>query len=190
MARRITGLAKRSICAIPMRTASNFTGIARPKSGLGLPLAQWKCSRARSISTACALKQSLKAEISHLSRPHSGLRQPGIYHATHQYFLSNIAPAVSTRWPPPSHCGTRSILERAFTSLGKSQAVDTALLQRVSPLAWEHVGLTGDYLWTPISKWPRAASARSGLPEPDSAVLNVCKFPIFRVPEYSELSVR
>ena len=31
--------------------------------------------------------------------------------------------------------------------LGKSQAVDTALLQHVSPLGWEHVGLTGDYLW-------------------------------------------
>src|SRR5208337_2054184 len=47
-----------------MTTASNFTGIARPKSGRGLPMAQWKCSRARSISTVCSLKQSLKAETS------------------------------------------------------------------------------------------------------------------------------
>jgi hypothetical protein len=38
-------------------------------------------------------------------------------------------------------------LERAVILLGKSQAIDTALLQHVSPLGWEHVGLTGDYLW-------------------------------------------
>jgi len=38
-------------------------------------------------------------------------------------------------------------LERAVTLLGKSQTVDTGLLQHVSPLGWEHVGLTGDYLW-------------------------------------------
>jgi hypothetical protein len=35
-------------------------------------------------------------------------------------------------------------LERAVTLLGKSQAVDTGLLQHLSPLGWEHVGLTGD----------------------------------------------
>ena len=64
MARRITGSAKRSICAIPITTVSNSTGIARPKSGRGLPMAQWKCSRARSISTVCLLKQSLKAQTS------------------------------------------------------------------------------------------------------------------------------
>jgi hypothetical protein len=38
-------------------------------------------------------------------------------------------------------------LERAVTLLGESQTVDTALLQHVSPLGWEHVGLTGDYFW-------------------------------------------
>lgn len=31
--------------------------------------------------------------------------------------------------------------------LGKSQKVDTTLLQHVSPLGWEHIGPTGDYLW-------------------------------------------
>lgn len=38
-------------------------------------------------------------------------------------------------------------LERAVTRLQKSQTVETALLQHVSPLGWEQIGLTGDYLW-------------------------------------------
>ncbi len=38
-------------------------------------------------------------------------------------------------------------LERAVTLLEESQTVETALLQHVSPLGWEHIGLTGDYLW-------------------------------------------
>ena len=38
-------------------------------------------------------------------------------------------------------------LERAVTLLGKSQTVDTALLQHVSPLGWEHINLTGTYSW-------------------------------------------
>ena len=52
----------------------------------------------------------------------------------------NLVVAAITLW-------NTVYLERALTLLGKSQAVDTALLQHVSPLAWEHVGLTGDYLW-------------------------------------------
>jgi hypothetical protein len=27
------------------------------------------------------------------------------------------------------------------------QAVDQALLQHLSPLGWEHINLTGDYVW-------------------------------------------
>jgi TnpA family transposase len=38
-------------------------------------------------------------------------------------------------------------LERAVESLGKSQTIDPALLQHVSPLGWEHINLTGDYTW-------------------------------------------
>lgn len=38
-------------------------------------------------------------------------------------------------------------LERAVTVLTKPQTVDKALLQHVSPLGWEQLGLTGDYLW-------------------------------------------
>jgi hypothetical protein len=52
----------------------------------------------------------------------------------------NLVVAAITLW-------NTVYLERAVTLLGKSQAVDTALLQHVSPLGWEHVGLTGDYLW-------------------------------------------
>ena len=50
----------------------------------------------------------------------------------------NLVVAAITLW-------NTLYLERAVTLLGKS--VDTALLQHVSPLGWEHVGLTGDYLW-------------------------------------------
>ena len=39
-------------------------------------------------------------------------------------------------------------LERAMNALrGHDQGVDDALLQYLSPLGWEHINLTGDYLW-------------------------------------------
>ena len=39
-------------------------------------------------------------------------------------------------------------LERAANALNNhSQGVDDALLQYLSPLGWEHINLTGDYLW-------------------------------------------
>jgi Tn3 transposase DDE domain len=39
-------------------------------------------------------------------------------------------------------------LERAAAALrGHSRPVDDALLQFLSPLGWEHINLTGDYLW-------------------------------------------
>ena len=52
----------------------------------------------------------------------------------------NLVVAAITLW-------NTAYLERALILLGKSQAVDTALLQHVSPLAREHVSLTGEYLW-------------------------------------------
>ncbi len=33
-----------------------------------------------------------------------------------------------------------------------SQTVDDALLQYMSPLGWEHINLTGDYLWRSSAK--------------------------------------
>lgn len=44
-------------------------------------------------------------------------------------------------------------LERAANALrGKGHAVDDALLQYLSPLGWEHINLTGDYLWRSSAK--------------------------------------
>jgi hypothetical protein len=39
-------------------------------------------------------------------------------------------------------------LERVTNALHKhSQNIDDALFQYLSPLGWEHINLTGDYLW-------------------------------------------
>ena len=44
-------------------------------------------------------------------------------------------------------------LERAANALrGHGHAVDDALLQYLSPLGWEHINLTGDYLWRSSAK--------------------------------------
>jgi hypothetical protein len=39
-------------------------------------------------------------------------------------------------------------LDRAIASLGKrGAAIDPLLLSHLSPLGWEHINLTGDYVW-------------------------------------------
>jgi hypothetical protein len=39
-------------------------------------------------------------------------------------------------------------LERAIQALrDHGQAVDEKLLRHLSPLGWEHINLTGDYVW-------------------------------------------
>jgi hypothetical protein len=44
-------------------------------------------------------------------------------------------------------------LERAAHALRSNRyAVDNALLQYLSPLGWEHINLTGDYLWRSSAK--------------------------------------
>ena len=41
-------------------------------------------------------------------------------------------------------------LERAVKALrARGQVIDEDLLQRLSPLGWEHINLTGDYTWRP-----------------------------------------
>jgi hypothetical protein len=48
-------------------------------------------------------------------------------------------------------------LERAIHALKKQgQPIDEHLLQHLSPLGWEHINLTGDYVW------PQNRSARKG----------------------------
>lgn len=44
-------------------------------------------------------------------------------------------------------------LERAIAALqAHGLAVDTSLLQHLSPLGWEHINLTGDYVWRNSTK--------------------------------------
>ena len=44
-------------------------------------------------------------------------------------------------------------LERAVAALhGHGQAADGNLLRYLSPLGWEHINLTGDYLWRSNTK--------------------------------------
>ena len=38
-------------------------------------------------------------------------------------------------------------LERAVKTLAAEQAIDPTLLPHLSPLSWEHIHLTGDYIW-------------------------------------------
>jgi Tn3 transposase DDE domain len=38
-------------------------------------------------------------------------------------------------------------LERAILALRQQQPVDDILLKHLSPLGWEHINLTGDYVW-------------------------------------------
>jgi hypothetical protein len=54
-------------------------------------------------------------------------------------------------------------LERAANALrGHGQAVDDGLLQYLSPLGWEHINLTGDYLCAAAPRSARASSGRYG----------------------------
>ena len=44
-------------------------------------------------------------------------------------------------------------LERVANALrGQDQGIDDTLLQYLSPLGWEHINLTGDYLWRSNTK--------------------------------------
>ena len=42
---------------------------------------------------------------------------------------------------------TAVYLDRAILALGQQRPVDDALLKHLSPLGWEHLNLTGDYVW-------------------------------------------
>jgi hypothetical protein len=52
----------------------------------------------------------------------------------------NLVVAAITLW-------NTVYLERAADELVRSWTVDRALFKHVSPLGWEHVSLTGDYIW-------------------------------------------
>jgi hypothetical protein len=40
------------------------------------------------------------------------------------------------------------LLERAVAALRQAEDVPDQLLAHLSPLGWEHVNLTGDYIWS------------------------------------------
>jgi len=63
-------------------------------------------------------------------------------HDSQRYRASglNLVTAVIILW-------NTSYLERAVSRLQQRKPFDTDLLRHISPLGWEHVNLTGDYLW-------------------------------------------
>jgi hypothetical protein len=65
-------------------------------------------------------------------------------------------------------------LERAANALrGHGHGVDEGLLQYLSPLGWEHINLTGDYLW-------RSSSSRRGEIPTATSALWVLAYDFFR----------
>lgn len=52
----------------------------------------------------------------------------------------NLAVAAITLW-------NTVYLEKAIDALRQHEAIDEALLPHISPLGWEHINLTGDYVW-------------------------------------------
>jgi hypothetical protein len=54
-------------------------------------------------------------------------------------------------------------LERATSALrDHGKALDDTLLQYLSPLGWEHINLTGDYLWRSSAKVGAGSSGHCG----------------------------
>ncbi len=68
------------------------------------------------------------------------IRDRSFENQSHRASGLNLLVAAITLW-------NTIYLEPATELLAKSRAVDSALLQHVSPLGWEHINLTGDYTW-------------------------------------------
>jgi hypothetical protein len=77
----------------------------------------------------------------------------------------NLLVAAITLW------NTR-YLNRAIAALRETEAVPDHLLAHLSPLGWEHMNLTGDYVWSAADE---ATENRDGFrslrPAPDPALL-------------------
>jgi hypothetical protein len=73
------------------------------------------------------------------------LRKLGAYARQNSLALARGESAGSSARCSRCTLWNKLYLEGAVVS--EIPVVDTALLQHVSPLGWEHVGLTGDYLW-------------------------------------------
>ena len=63
-------------------------------------------------------------------------------------------------------------LNRAVAALRESEDVPDHLLTHLSPLGWEHINLTGDYVWSPADEATENHDGFRALrPVPDSALL-------------------
>ena len=63
-------------------------------------------------------------------------------------------------------------LNRAIAALRETEGVPDHLLAHLSPLGWEHINLTGDYVWSPADEATENHDGFRALrPVPDSALL-------------------
>ena len=63
-------------------------------------------------------------------------------------------------------------LNRAIAALRKTEDVPDHLLAHLSPLGWEHINLTGDYVWSPAREMTENRDGFLSLrPAPDPALL-------------------
>ena len=85
-------------------------------------------------------------------------------------------------------------LDRALDDLRcGSEMIPESLLAHLAPIGWQHINLTGDYLWESMSAWLRTGSERSArrqqafarpLPPdrvPDPVLLTVLSCPFYGV---------
>jgi len=61
--------------------------------------------------------------------------------------LNSTGPAGSIWSWRQSSCGTPSISGAVETLRRQGQVIPDELLNHLAPLGWQHVNLTGDYLW-------------------------------------------
>src|ERR1700722_15164527 len=78
---------------------------------------------------------------------------------------------ITSQWPVQElvafgliRCAVTFYLQRATDALRKQGPIGDALLPYLSPLGWEHINLTGDYLWRSRSVPPRGAFRHSFSP--------------------------
>ena len=61
-------------------------------------------------------------------------------------------------------------LERAVATLRQTEDVPDHLLTHLSPLGWEHINLTGDYIWVALSEAPENNDGLRPLRTPPEAL--------------------
>jgi hypothetical protein len=73
-------------------------------------------------------------------------------------------------------------LERAVASLSEQKTeIRPELLAHISPLGWEHIGLTGDYTWHENKRVAQAVLGRYVSPPKQIFGLSMLKFPFRRL---------